>query len=155
MRSHALSAPTASSWRPSVVDEVRLQRLLRQMLDTVAFLTAEAGAPVEIRNQRRWLDSIKYNFITAIECAVDVGQHICAVRGWGPPNTNAEVFALLGAHGVLPTTLTGDLMRASGFRNVLVHEYIDVDDDLVVANLARTDDLRSFAEAIAAWLPDN
>lgn len=135
-----------------MVDEARVQRLLRHLVDTVQYLESEAASPAEIRRQRRWLDSVKYNFIAAIECAVDIGQHICAVRGWGPPNSNAEVFMLLADHEVVPTSLAEDLRRASGFRNVLVHDYVDIRDDLVIANLERLGDLRSFAVAISTWL---
>ncbi|MDQ1248092.1 MAG: hypothetical protein QG597_2464 [Actinomycetota bacterium] len=135
-----------------MVDEARVQRLLRHLVDTVQYLESEAASPAEIRRQRRWLDSVKYNFIAAIECAVDIGQHICAVCGWGPPNSNAEVFALLADHQVVPTSLAEDLRRASGFRNVLVHDYVDIRDDLVIANLDRLGDLRSFAVAISTWL---
>lgn len=84
-----------------MVDELRVRRLLRQATDTVELLYEEAGADDAVRAQRRWLDSIKYNFIAAIECCVDVGQHICAVNGWGPPASNADTFKILPAHGVL------------------------------------------------------
>jgi uncharacterized protein YutE (UPF0331/DUF86 family) len=44
------------------------------------------------------------------------------------------------------------MARASGFRNVLVHEYVEVRDDIVVANLSRTGDLREFVRCVADWL---
>lgn len=47
---------------------------------------------------------------------------------------------------------TGSMARASGFRNVLVHECVEVRDDLVVASLQRTADILAFIAAIAAWL---
>lgn len=152
MSARGSSAPIESSWRPSVVDEVRVQRLLRQASDVVDFLDAEASADEAIRAQRRWLDSVKYNFVVAIECCVDVGQHLCAVQGWGPPATNADTFRILSEHAVLPSDLAGRMAQASGFRNVLVHEYVDVRDDIVVANLARTTDIRQFVSAVADWL---
>lgn len=135
-----------------MVDEMRVHRLLRQATDVVDFLDAEASADDAIRAQRRWLDSVKYNFVVAIECCVDVGQHLCAVQGWGPPSTNADTFRILSEHAVLPADLATRMAQASGFRNVLVHEYVDVRDDLVVANLARTADIRAFVVAIADWL---
>lgn len=64
-----------------MVDEARVQRLLRHLIDTVAFLEDEAAAPAEVRTERRWMDSIKYNFIAAIGCAIVIGQHICADEG--------------------------------------------------------------------------
>jgi uncharacterized protein YutE (UPF0331/DUF86 family) len=135
-----------------VVDEMRVQRLLRQASDVVDFLDAEASADALIRAQRRWLDSVKYNFVVAIECCVDVGQHLCAVHGWGPPATNADTFRILSEHSVLPADLATRMAQASGFRNVLVHEYVAVRDELVVANLERTADIRAFVTAVADWL---
>lgn len=135
-----------------MVDEMRVQRLLRQASDVVDFLDAEALADASIRAHRRWLDSVKYNFVVAIGCCVDVGQHLCAVEGWGPPATNADTFRILAEHSVLTADLASRMAQASGFRNVLVHEYVDVRDDLVVANLARTADIRAFVTAVATWL---
>jgi uncharacterized protein YutE (UPF0331/DUF86 family) len=131
---------------------MRVHRLLRQATDVIDFLDAEAAADEAIRAQRRWLDSVKYNFVVAIECCVDVGQHLCAVQGWGPPTTNADTFRILSEHAVLPADLATRMAQASGFRNVLVHEYVDVRDDLVVANLSRTADIRAFVVAVADWL---
>ena len=42
------------------------------------------------------------------------------------------------------------MVAAVGFRNVLVHEYVDVDDGVVVDRLADLSDLRDFAAAAAA-----
>ena len=50
--------------------------------------------------------------------------------------------------------LAGELRKASGFRNVLVHGYINVDDDVVRARLEDLDDLRAFATAIAVFVGD-
>ena len=41
---------------------------------------------------------------------------------------------------------------AVGFRNVLVHQYVEVDDERVVDNLDRLDDLRRFVGDVARWL---
>jgi uncharacterized protein YutE (UPF0331/DUF86 family) len=134
---------------------MRVHRLLRQAQDVVEFLDSEAALNPQVRAHRRWLDSVKYNFIVAIECCVAVGQHICAVRGWGPPASNADSFRILAEHGVLDPDLAARMSRASGFRDVLVHEYVEVRDDLVVANLDRTGDIRGFVAAVAAWLVDS
>ena len=136
-----------------MVDEMRVQRLLRQASDVVDFLDCRGvGRGVRSAAQRRWLDSVKYNFVVAIECCVDVGQHLCAVQGWGPPATNADTFRILSEHAVLPADLATRMAQASGFRNVLVHEYVDVRDDLVVANLAGPRTSGPFVAAVADWL---
>jgi len=58
----------------------------------VFVLDGEVVADDRIKSQRRWLDSVKYDFVVAIECCVDIGQDVCAVKGWGPPSSNADTF---------------------------------------------------------------
>jgi uncharacterized protein YutE (UPF0331/DUF86 family) len=137
-----------------VVDETRVLRLLRSMADDVSRLEAEAGASADRRSDPMWLAGVKYHFVTAIEAAVDVAQHICAAEGWGPPQTNGEAMSLLGSRGILTGDLADRMRRAVGFRNVLVHEYVDVDDSVVLSRLRDLADLHSFATAIAEWIGD-
>jgi len=42
--------------------------------------------------------------------------------------------------------------RAVGFRNVLVHQYVDVDDNAVVAALEQLDDFDRYVESVAGWV---
>ena len=135
-----------------MVDEVRVARLLRAATDDLAFLAAEAGADDERRRDPMWLRGLKYSFVTMIEACVDVAQHLCAARGWGPPRTNADAMRLLGDHGVLDPGLGDRLRRAVGFRNVLVHEYVEVDDEVVVARLDDLGDVRAFVSAVSRLL---
>jgi hypothetical protein len=85
-----------------VVDELRVLRLLRSISDDLAVLPAEASADPGRQADPLWLRGVKYTFVTAIEAAIDVAQHVCAVQGWGPPQDNGDAIRLLGAHGVLP-----------------------------------------------------
>ncbi|MHC1560629.1 type VII toxin-antitoxin system HepT family RNase toxin [Actinomycetospora sp. C-140] len=137
-----------------MVDEVRVERLLRAVADDIAFLRIESGADQDRRDDPAWLRAIKYAFVTAIEACVDVAQHFCASEGWGPPATNADAMVVLGRHGVLDADLARQLGRAVGFRNVLVHEYVTVDDALVVRRLADLSDLDGFTSAVARWMTE-
>lgn len=132
-----------------MVDEVRVLRLLRSISDDLAVLRTEAPADAERRADPLWLRGVKYTFVTAIEAGVDVAQHVCASEGWGPPRDNGDAIRLLGVHGVLSADLADRLRRAVGFRNVLVHDYVDVDDGIVLERLADLDD---FVAVVAAWV---
>lgn len=135
-----------------MVDETRVLRLLRSMTDDVSRLEAESGAPTARRSDPMWLAGVKYHFVTAIEAAVDVAQHICAAEGWGPPQTNGEALGILGSRGVVAGDLADRMRSAVGFRNVLVHEYVEVDDSVVLARLQDLADLRAFAGEVAGWV---
>lgn len=142
------SLPKASA----VVDETRILRLLRAVADDLSVLRSAAGANSAQRSEPLWLRGVKYTFVTAIEACIDVAQHICAAEGWGPPQDNADALALLGDHNVLDRDLALRMRQAAGFRNVLVHEYIEVDDRIVLRRLNDPSDLDQFSSQIASWL---
>jgi uncharacterized protein YutE (UPF0331/DUF86 family) len=135
-----------------VVDEDRVLRLLRSIADDTAVLQRESGAGQERRQDLIWLRGVKYTFVTAIEACVDVAQHICATKGWGPPADNGDAVRLLGEHGVLTTEVAVSMRRAVGFRNVLVHDYIEVDDSIVVDRLKSLNDLEEFVRQVAVYV---
>jgi uncharacterized protein YutE (UPF0331/DUF86 family) len=135
-----------------VIDEDRVLRLLRSIADDTAVLRQEAEASEQRRRDPIWLRGIKYTFVTAIEACVDVAQHICATEGWGPPADNGDAVRLLGTHGVLTPELAISMRKAVGFRNVLVHDYIEVDDEIVVRRLKGLSDLDEFVRQVAAYV---
>lgn len=135
-----------------MVDAVRVERLLRRITNDLAILDAEATADQARRTDPIWLRGVKYSFVTVIEAVVDVAQHLCATSGWGPPSDNGDSLRLLGEHGVLAADLADSMRRAVGFRNVLVHDYADVDDDIVIARLRDLSDLRAFVANVADYL---
>jgi uncharacterized protein YutE (UPF0331/DUF86 family) len=135
-----------------MVDEIRVLRLLRAVTDALALLDTEASAVGSRRADPMWLPGVKYTFIAAIEACVDVVQHICSAEGWGPPADNGDAVRLLGAHGALTKQLAEQIRKAVGFRNVLVHEYVTVSDDIVLAQLSDLSDLRSFVRQVTAYL---
>jgi uncharacterized protein YutE (UPF0331/DUF86 family) len=135
-----------------MVDEGRVLRLLRAITDDIAVLSRESAADEQRRQDPMWLRGVKYTFVTAIEACVDVAQHICAAQGWGPPADNGDAVRLLGEHGVLTRRLAASIRKAVGFRNVLVHEYVEVDNAVVVDRLGDLSDLENFVSEVAAYV---
>jgi uncharacterized protein YutE (UPF0331/DUF86 family) len=135
-----------------VVDEARILRLLRGITDDLAILRRESAAEEARRADPIWLRGVKYTFVTAIEACIDVAQHICSAEGWGPPADNGDAMRLLGSHDVLTADMADALRKAVGFRNVLVHEYVQVSDDIVTARLGDLGDLEGFVEQVAAFI---
>ncbi len=135
-----------------MVDEVRVLRLLRAVTDDLAVLRVAASDPDDRRADPLWLRGVKYTFVTAIESCVDVAQHMCSSEGWGPPTDNGDAMLLLGRHGVVDAGLADRMRKSVGFRNVLVHEYVQVDDAIVVDRLQHPGDLEQFAQQVADWL---
>ena len=135
-----------------MVDERRVRRLLQNIDADLGYLRDEARRDrTELREPHR-LAGLKYVFVTAIEACLKVAQHLCASEGWGPPASNADAMRLLGHHGVVPEELSQVMARAVRFRNVLVHGYVDVDDERVLGFLDRITDLERFVGDVATWM---
>jgi uncharacterized protein YutE (UPF0331/DUF86 family) len=135
-----------------VVDQDRVLRLLRGVSDDVSVLEGESAADESRRVDPMWLRGVKYTFITAIEGCVDGAQHICATEGWGPPADNGDAVRLLGEHGVCGPELARSIRQAVGFRNVLVHDYIRVNDEIVVDRRKALTDLEDFVSQVASFV---
>lgn len=136
-----------------MVDEERVARLLGRVRDDTAALRGAAAQGAEkVAGDAVVLDAVKYRFVTVTEGCVRIAHHLLASEGWGVPETNAGTLRELGERGVLETSVAEAMARAVGFRNVLVHEYADVDDSRVVAQLDRLDDLDSFVRQVSTWV---
>jgi uncharacterized protein YutE (UPF0331/DUF86 family) len=136
-----------------MVDERRVRRLLQRVSEDITYLaTRSEEEPSEQLVDAERMAALKYVFVTTIEGCLDIAQHVCASEGWGPPSSNAEALRLLGRHDVLPTGLSEVMASAVGFRNVLVHGYVDVDDRRVVSFLERVTDLKAFVNHLSSWL---
>lgn len=83
----------------------------------------------------------------AIQICVDIGAHLIAELGLRMPDDYKGVFETLREPLELDAELVTGLSAAAGMRNVLVHAYLEVDDDKVWDALGHLDDLREFAAA--------
>ncbi|MBI9083938.1 MAG: DUF86 domain-containing protein [Desulfobacterales bacterium] len=67
----------------------------------------------------------------AIQTVFDIANHIISYQKWKEPETYRESFAILADHGVLPEDNVVDFQNMASFRNMLVHHYESVDDEIV------------------------
>ena len=96
------------------------------------------------------IGSAKYNFVIAIEPAIDICNHIISQNGYRAPEDYADTFQVLGEQGVFDKDFLKDMAR---FRNRLIHLYWEVDDEQVYEILqSRLDDFKTFLDRIAAFL---
>jgi uncharacterized protein YutE (UPF0331/DUF86 family) len=99
------------------------------------------------------LSAVERNFQVAIECILDIGNHIIAERGFESPDDNEDIIRILGNEGIVPLDFAESIKGIAGFRNILVHEYTGIDYGLLYNYLVnRLDDFREFARYISAYL---
>lgn len=68
-------------------------------------------------------ESILFNLQMAVQNCIDIAAHIISEEGLGVPGSNNEMFYLLEENGYLSSKVTEKMVKAVGFRNLIVHEY--------------------------------
>lgn len=76
-------------------------------------------------------DIILHNLQLSIQGCIDLGSHIVSDEGWGVPGSFSEIFYILEDKGVIPRELTEKMVAMVEFRNIIIHEYEDVDFKIV------------------------
>jgi uncharacterized protein YutE (UPF0331/DUF86 family) len=84
----------------------------------------------------------------AIQAAIDIGNHLLADLDLGTAKDYKDIFRILSEHRIIPNRLASRLSSMTGLRNVLVHDYLEVDLGIVFAILKS--DLPDFEKFIAA-----
>ena len=96
-------------------------------------------------------DILVLNIQRAVQCALDMAEHVVASDKLGVPDTEQRCFDLLAAHERIPVELAARLRRLAGFRNIVVHEYASLDPAVVDAIAARhLGDLKMLAATLLA-----
>ena len=72
-------------------------------------------------------ESIFFNIQMAIQNCLDIAAHIISDENLGVPGSNNEMFYLLEDNGYIKKDLTEKMVKAVGFRNLIVPEYAKLD----------------------------
>jgi uncharacterized protein YutE (UPF0331/DUF86 family) len=86
----------------------------------------------------------------AIQSVIDIGHHVIADMDLGLPSDYKDVFRIMSRQQVISRELGDKLESMTGMRNILVHDYLQVDSHQIYSALQH--DLNDFDEFIGAIL---
>ncbi|OGC42406.1 hypothetical protein A2Y85_07490 [candidate division WOR-3 bacterium RBG_13_43_14] len=98
-------------------------------------------------------DVTERNFQLAIQTCMDIANYIIAETGMNVPDDEANIFKVLSENNVIPEALGKRIKGMVNFRNILVHDYLEIDPDQVY-DLLQNDlpDFDEFARAILTYI---
>jgi uncharacterized protein YutE (UPF0331/DUF86 family) len=141
-------APAAAQIDTEVID-ARLRELSRR-LRRVAARQPESAR--QLASDEDLQDILARNLEVAIQTCIDIAYHLCGAHGV-VPTTAAEAFSELAKRQLIDRQLAARLRLAVGFRNVLVHEYTEVDWKIAMKVIhTGTRDLAAFGKAVLGML---
>jgi len=88
----------------------------------------------------------------SIETIVDITNIIISDLKLGIPSEEDELFKKLKEKQIITKKMEETLNNMKGFRNILVHKYSQVDDELAFENLGKLEDFDKFKEEIISFL---
>ena len=99
-----------------------------------------SGLPFEKDHLKQ--DAIAANLQRAAEQAIDLANHVIRKGKLGLPKESKESFEILATAKVIPQELADKLKGMVGFRNIMVHQYQEMDIKIMVDVIEhRLDDL--------------
>ncbi|MBK7765555.1 MAG: DUF86 domain-containing protein [Sulfuritalea sp.] len=124
-----------------------LRRCLRRIETKCPTDAATLVADIDLQ------DIVSLNLTRAVQISVDIGAHLIAGMEGPPPDTMGQTFERLAQGGVLTVELANHLQKAVGFRNIAVHNYEEINWDMVHSIVKyHLADFSEFAKAVAMTL---
>lgn len=138
-----------------MVDRDRVSDLLvageAYLTDTRRFAD-EAGRDRFLANRGEQY-RVEFPLQQAIQIGIDLAAHLLADQPGRRPGTLAGMFVALADRELIPADLATRLAAMARFRNLLVHEYADVDPEKVWTIVSNDlDDLEAFFAEVARTL---
>ncbi len=106
----------------------------------------------ELKKSRRLEWEIRYGLFESIQIIIDIACKLSSVYNLGNPKTYRACIELLHQHGYIDTALASKVVKMIGLRNLLVHEYIVIDDEELYRFLDKLEDFQHFAQSVAKHL---
>ena len=85
----------------------------------------------------------------AAQAAIDLAEAVISFKKFRKPTTLRESFDILQEEKIITINLAEKMGRMAGFRNIIAHDYVDIDYDKVYDILQnRLIDIEEFLEVV-------
>jgi uncharacterized protein YutE (UPF0331/DUF86 family) len=137
-----------------MVDRDKMEGMVRHLRRYTSYLqSAVEQDPREFVQDPKSIGSARYYLQVSIETCINIANHIIATERLRAPQDYRDSFKVLNEAGILPGEFTRTMRELAGLRNLLVHVYWDVDDQMIYDGIrADLDDFEVFLGHILAYL---
>ena len=100
-------------------------------------------------------DSIILNIQRACELSIDIGNYIISKEKYRVPVASREIFEILKDNSIIEDSLSINMQRMVGFRNIAIHDYkrlnVSIIESIIENNL---EDFRMFINSVLKYMND-
>jgi len=133
-----------------MVDKELLTEKTKLLAEYISDLEEHAGIKLnEIKENKVLRRYIERTLHLAVEACLDIGNHLIADLELREPQDYKDIMAVLTEAGCLPPDRLENFKKMAQFRNVIVHDYVRIDPEILIGILRRNiEDLRLFARMV-------
>lgn len=102
----------------------------------------------ELKQNKRYEWEVRYGLFESIQIVIDISCKITSHYNLGNPQNYKECIEFLYKHKYISKELSKKTISMVGLRNILVHEYIKIDDEKLYQFLEYLDDFILFVKEI-------
>lgn len=107
----------------------------------------------QLRSDLSQMYAVFFMLQQVIDLATDINQHIAATTLNVADSSSRRGFEDLIRAGVLPADLEQDFYKSAALRNVITHQYVEVDLGIVSNSIPRVLDVYTqYVKSISRWL---
>ena len=98
-------------------------------------------------------DVVVVNLQRACQATIDIAIYVIRKKHLGLPQASSEAFKILAKNKIISDALSEDLQKMVGFRNIAVHEYQELDMNIVKSIVDhKLDNFSDFTKVIVKLL---
>jgi uncharacterized protein YutE (UPF0331/DUF86 family) len=120
---------------------------LRRHLDHLRLLRPRVLGPESLERDLSLHNDVLFSLFTVCQLVIDIAAELAARRG-DRFEDYTEAVRSLRRDDRFPADLVGQLERLPGFRNVLIHEYLEIDFHRVIEALDGLEPIQRFLEVV-------
>lgn len=136
-----------------MVDKEKIEQRLMKLEQAVRKLKEIANQSWdEYKENEALRDRAERNLQVAAQTCIDIANHIISDKGFRTPQGYADSFNVLCEEGLIPGGLADQMKLVAGFRNILVHDYLEIDNKIVYQSLKYLSHFGEFAKHIYTLL---
>jgi uncharacterized protein YutE (UPF0331/DUF86 family) len=120
---------------------------LRRHVDHLREIRPQVTGPEELRRNLSLHNDVLYSLLTVCQLVIDIAGELAARQGLRFENYTDAVRSLAEIPGI-PPALVRKLVPLPGFRNVLIHEYVNLDFNRVIEALDHLQPIDQLIEAV-------
>lgn len=96
--------------------------------------------------------ALRYGIFESIQIVIDIACHLASKYNLGTSKTYVECIENLRRFHYIDDVLAKDLISAIGLRNMLIHEYIKIDNEKLYNYLDLVDNFEDFIKAVKEFV---